>query len=121
MSEAPEAPVLERAATRRTARGDRRRRLTATLAVVPDFDRGSANVTAIRGSGRRIWPQKGFAAELSCECGRRNCRALLPPAAELHRGLAGTGCVIVAPEHYLGLGTVLRAADRFFVVAVQSA
>jgi hypothetical protein len=119
MSEAPEAPVLERAATRRATLGDRRRRLTATLAVVPELDRGSANVSAISGSGHRIWPQKGFVAELSCECGRPNCRATLPRDAELHRGLARTGCVIVAPEHYLGLGTVQRAADRFFVVAVE--
>jgi hypothetical protein len=60
------------------------------------------------------WPRRGFLAELHCECGRQHCRETFPAVAERHRGASGR--VIVVPNHYRGLGTVLKVADRFFVV-----
>ena len=54
-----------------------------------------------------------LASELRCECGRPNCRATVPAAAETQRGIAER--LVVTPAHFEG-GVVVRAADRFFVV-----
>jgi hypothetical protein len=51
--------------------------------------------------------------ELRCECTVPNCSEMLPAAAALHRKDADQ--FIVAPAHFAGC-TVIRAADRFFVV-----
>jgi hypothetical protein len=118
MSEAPEYPTLERATTRRPALGGRRRSGRATLELVSEHDRASEHGSAITGSrGAETWPRGDFVADLRCECGRPNCRETFPAVAEPHRGKPGH--VIVAPNHYLGLGAVLRAADQFFVVEVN--
>ena len=57
--------------------------------------------------------QLGVAAYLRCECDAPECRATCPAAAESHRGLLDR--FIVTPGH-LGASTVVRVADRFFVV-----
>jgi hypothetical protein len=51
--------------------------------------------------------------ERRCECGRPNCRDTFPSIAEAYRGMAER--FIVVPDH-VGAGTVIAAADRFFVV-----
>jgi len=51
--------------------------------------------------------------ELRCECTVSNCSELLPAAAAFHRKAADQ--FIVAPAHFAGC-TVIRAADRFFVI-----
>jgi len=51
--------------------------------------------------------------ELRCECTVSNCSELLPAAAAIHRQAADQ--FIVAPAHFDGC-TVIRAADRFFVI-----
>lgn len=56
-------------------------------------------------------------AELPCECGRPGCRATVPIAAESHRGVLGH--LIVSPLH-ADRGTVIRAADRYFVLEVKA-
>ena len=72
------------------------------------------------GIGRRR-----FVNELRCECGRASCRETLPAAAESYRG--NDGRIIVVPAHLgaivlltdLDGGTVVRAADQFFVVELN--
>jgi hypothetical protein len=93
MTDAPVLSPLECVPTRPADPAYRRRRgsSAATLVAVPTR-----------------------AHELPCECGRANCRATLPRVAETHRGTAQH--LIMAPEHYVA-GTVVRAADQFFVVA----
>ena len=51
--------------------------------------------------------------ELRCECTVSNCSEMLPAAAATHRKAADQ--FIVAPAHFDGC-TVIRAADRFFVI-----
>ena len=51
--------------------------------------------------------------ELRCECTVSNCSEMLPAAAAMHRKAADQ--FIVAPAHFDGC-TVIRAADRFFVI-----
>jgi hypothetical protein len=66
-----------------------------------------------------------FVSGLRCECGQLSCRETFPAAAGSHRGNAGR--VIVVPAHLgaivsltdLDNGTVVRAADRFFVVELN--
>jgi hypothetical protein len=55
----------------------------------------------------------GFVGEFHCECDRTSCQNSFPASAEFHRG--NPGRFIVVPYHYAG-GTVVRVADRFFVV-----
>ena len=50
---------------------------------------------------------------LRCECGDPACSGTVPAVAEAHRGLSGR--LLVIPSHLNG-ATVVRAADRFFVV-----
>jgi hypothetical protein len=51
--------------------------------------------------------------ELRCECNRPACAAVVPAAADEHRG-SGDRFVVV-PGHAADV-VVVRAADRFFVV-----
>jgi hypothetical protein len=46
-----------------------------------------------------------------CECGSSRCRQTIPAAAYRRR----PDQLIVAPEHR-GADTIIRAADRFFIV-----
>jgi len=50
---------------------------------------------------------------LRCECGRPDCKATVPAAADAHRGRRER--FIVVPTHR-GVDTVVGAADRFFLV-----
>ena len=56
---------------------------------------------------------RGAEVNLRCECGDPACRGTVPAIAAAHRGLSGR--LVVMPGHLNG-GTVVRAADRFFVV-----
>ncbi|HKI93247.1 MAG TPA: hypothetical protein VJ986_13175 [Gaiellaceae bacterium] len=56
---------------------------------------------------------RGFLAELRCECARPECRATFPVVAQAHRQRPEQ--FVVVPDHAAG-ETVVRAADRFFVV-----
>ncbi len=69
--------------------------------------------------------RSGFVGRLRCECGRPDCRETFPALAESHRGHAER--FIVVPAHLgaivvladIGNGTVVRAADEFFVVELD--
>ena len=54
-----------------------------------------------------------FAGDLHCECGEPDCRGSIPEHAGTFREI---GQIVVVPGHYSGSGTVIRAADDFFVV-----
>lgn len=65
---------------------------------------------------RRSWnrDRAGLVSDLVCECTRPDCRSLVPAVAEQHRR---ADQFVVAPAHF-DTGVVVRAADRFFVVAI---
>jgi hypothetical protein len=67
---------------------------------------------------KRAWNHKGVGrvGQLRCECEEPTCVSWLPAVAEAHRGEAE--CFIVMPTHANG-SVVVRAADRFFVVAIS--
>jgi hypothetical protein len=77
--------------------------------------RARSNGTASLSWLRRAQNQKKTArrGELRCECPDPACRETFPARAVSHRGTPGR--FIVAPMHANG-ATVVRAADRFFVV-----
>lgn len=58
----------------------------------------------------------GLGIDLRCECARPSCRETIAASAETHRGVGQR--FIVVPAH-VGAGTVVRAADRFFVVELH--
>jgi hypothetical protein len=88
-----------------------RSRLRVRPALIPDgaFSLRDARREANREGG-------AFVAELRCECGRPECRATFPVAAESHRRRPDR--FIVVPDHLAG-EAVVAAADRFFVVEQQ--
>lgn len=65
---------------------------------------------------RRAWNREriGLVSELLCECTRPTCRDTVPAVANTHRSMADH--FLVAPAHVEG-NVVIRAADRFFIVA----
>jgi hypothetical protein len=81
----------------------------------PRSRRARSNGTASLGWLRRAQNQKDTAprGELRCERADPACRKTFPAAAVDHRGAPGR--LIVAPTHVNG-ATVVRVADRFFVV-----
>jgi hypothetical protein len=87
---------------------------SAGLDAVTRGRAGPTGATALS-QARRDQNRKelGVAAYLRCECGAPACRATCPAAADGHRGLFDG--FIVTPAH-LGASTVVRAADRFFIV-----
>ena len=60
----------------------------------------------------------GTVSQLRCECDAAGCRELCPTIADSHRGMLDR--FIVTPAH-LGAATVVRAADRFFIVELGRA
>jgi hypothetical protein len=66
---------------------------------------------------RRSWNRDriGLVFGFRCECGRPSCGRRVPTVAEAHR--RAEDHFIVAPSHF-DSGVVVRAADRFFVVAL---
>ena len=99
MTHAPVLTAPTRVERRRRSAGTKQRPTVA-----------SALSQARRDQNRK---QLGVAAYLRCECDAPECRATCPAAAESHRGLLDR--FIVTPGH-LGASTVVRVADRFFVV-----
>lgn len=90
--------------------------------VGPDIGRagaahraGSTLRVGRRAGNRR---QLGLESDLRCECAELSCRLVVPAVAETHRGVEHR--FIVAPAHS-GIDTVIRAADRFFVVEPRPA
>jgi hypothetical protein len=69
--------------------------------------------------------RRGFVTRLRCECALPSCRETFPAVAETYRGNAER--FIVVPAHLgaivipadLDDATVIRAADRFFVVELD--
>ncbi len=69
--------------------------------------------------------RRGFVTRLRCECALPSCRETFPAGAESYRGTAER--FIVIPAHLgaivtpanLDDATVVRAADRFFVVELD--
>jgi hypothetical protein len=68
----------------------------------------------------------GIVGRLRCECPLPECDETVPALAETHRGILEH--FIVVPAHLGGLvaanalgATVVRAADRFFVVDLRAA
>jgi hypothetical protein len=56
--------------------------------------------------------------QMPCECGRPDCRETFPIGASVHRSALRD--LLVSPSHYIfGQGTVVRAADEFFVVQAR--
>jgi hypothetical protein len=73
---------------------------------------------ALRNARRTANRERGR-TELICECTRPGCSAGLPGLADDERG--STDCFIVDPHHFdRDGGSVVRAADRFFVVRVRN-
>ena len=66
---------------------------------------------------RSISTNTASVGELPCECSRPGCRATVLIAAESHRGVVRH--LIVSPLHS-DRGTVVRAADRYFVLEVKA-
>jgi hypothetical protein len=83
-----------------------------------DLARAAARVREARRAGNL--ERSGRAAQLRCECALPGCRETFPAAGQSYRGTAE--CFIVVPAH-LGAaiddGTVVGAADRFFVVELS--
>jgi hypothetical protein len=69
--------------------------------------------------------RRGFVTRLRCECALPSCRETFPAGAESNRGTAER--FIVVPAHLGAIvtlanlydATVVRAADRFFVVELD--
>ena len=74
------------------------------------FRSPGGDMTRARATIRRT--PRGLAT-VRCECGDPACRATVPAVAATHRGLSGR--IVMTPSHLNG-GTVVRAADEFFVV-----
>ena len=72
--------------------------------------RRSLSETRRAGNRVRIGPD----LELRCECAEPTCAERLPAAAEVHR--KGADQFLVTPAHFDECTTVVRAADRFFVI-----
>ena len=113
MTEAPALPLLERRSTRPPAgSGD-----------ASGLARAACAMREARRAGNR--ERSGFVTRLRCECARPSCRDTFPAVAEAHRGMPER--FIVVPAHLGGIVmpadidpvTVVRAADRFFVVELN--
>ena len=100
----------------------RPRRDMTTAPTLSIVDRGPSLAPARRAGNLE---RSGFVARLHCECALPSCRETFPAAAQSHRGT--TERFIVVPAHLGGIvttatfhdGTVVRAADRFFVVELN--
>jgi hypothetical protein len=57
----------------------------------------------------------GRGRALLCECAAIGCRARLPSSAARHRGMGTGDRFLVTPSH-VGIDTVVRAADLYFIV-----
>ena len=91
----------------------------STLPTLPRLARGPSLVPARRAGNVE---RRGFVKRLHCECALPSCRETFPAGAESYRGAAERFIVvpahldaIVAPANLYD-ATVVRAADRFFVI-----
>jgi hypothetical protein len=113
MTEAAALALLERGEKRRPTSGG----------TLSELAQAASAVREARRAGNRV--RSGFVAQLRCECARPSCRETFPAAAEAHRGMAER--FIVVPAHLDGIVmpadiggvTVVRAADRFFVLELD--
>ena len=94
----------------------------STVPTLPLLARGPS-----LGSARRVGnlERRGFVTRLRCECALPSCRETFPAGAESYRGtperfivVPGHLGAIVTPAN-LDDATVVRAADRFFVVELD--
>jgi hypothetical protein len=98
------------------------RRDMSTVPTLPRLARGPSLAPARRAGNHE---RRGFVTRLHCECALPSCRETFPAGAESYRGAAQ--CFIVVPAHLGAIvtpadlydATVVRAADRFFVVELD--
>lgn len=98
------------------------RRDMSTAPALPRLARGPSLAPARRAGNVE---RRGFVTRLHCECSLPSCRETFPAGAESHRGTAER--FIVVPAHLGAIvtpanlydATVVRAADRFFVVELD--
>jgi hypothetical protein len=94
----------------------------STLPTLPRLARGPGLAPARRAGNVE---RRGFVTRLRCECALPSCRETVPAGAESYRGTAER--FIVVPAHLgaivtpanLDDTTVVRAADRFFIVELD--
>jgi hypothetical protein len=96
--------------------------MTATTRTRPRRGRVT-NLALARRTGNL--ERTGIVGRLRCECPLPECNETVPALAETHRGILER--FIVVPAHLGGLvaanalgATVVRAADRFFVVDLRA-
>jgi hypothetical protein len=94
----------------------------STVPTLPLLARGPSLAPARRAGNVE---RSGFVTRLRCECALPSCRETFPAGAESYRGTAERFIVvpahlgaIVTPANLDGT-TVVRAADRFFVVELE--
>ena len=94
----------------------------STVPTLPRLARGPSLAPARRAGNVE---RRDFVTRLRCECALPSCRETFPAVAESYRGTAER--FIVVPAHLgaivtpanLDDATVVRAADRFFVVELD--
>jgi hypothetical protein len=98
------------------------RRDMSTVPTLPRLARGPSLAPARRAGNVE---RRGFVTRLHCECALPSCRETFPAGTESYRGTAER--FIVVPAHLGAIvtpanlhdATVVRAADRFFVVELD--
>lgn len=94
----------------------------STVPTLPRLARGPSLAPARRAGNVE---RRDFVTRLRCECALPSCRETFPAVAESYRGTAER--FIVVPAHLGAIvtpanledATVVRAADRFFVVELS--
>ena len=91
----------------------------STVPTLPRLARGPSLAPARRAGNVE---RRDFVTRLRCECALPSCRETFPAVAESYRGTAER-FIVVTPQlkfaENLDDATVVRAADRFFVVELS--